>query len=288
MADGLKKLKKYGLEYSLTHKDTDNRDEGNRELIKRFQEGDKSALSELCSLNLGFVRTVALTGYRAYGSDLPLEDLIQEGMIGLIKAAGKFDLERSEKFLTYAWWYVISAILRANVCQGFTIRVSDRIMHEIMKLVQADKLYSHLNRQERIEVLSAHLDMTGDKIMELWRVTELLYLARADKPIEADDEEIRVKDYFRYAPENPLDDIERAAELNDLQDMVRLMMEERLTEREQKIIRLRFGLGENDPCSFEEIGQDMGITRERVRQIVAKSLRKMRGFAIKNSLQEYL
>ena len=284
MADG---LKKYGLEYSLAHKDTDNRDEGNRELIKRFREGDKSALSELCSLNLGFVRTVALTGYRAYGSDLPLEDLIQEGMIGLIKAAGRFDLERSEKFLTYAWWYVISAILRANVCQGFTIRISDCIMHEIMKLVQADKLYSHLNRQERIEALSAHLDMTGDKIMELWRVTELLYLARADKPIDADDEEIRVRDYFRYAPENPLDDIERAAELQDLRNMVTLMME-RLTERERKVISLRFGLEGNNPRSLEDIGQDIGITRERVRQIVAKSLRKMRGFAIKNSLQEYL
>ncbi len=284
MTDG---LKKYGLEYSLTHKDTDNRDEGNRELIKRFQEGDKSALSKLCSINYGFVRMVALTGYKAYGSDLPLEDLIQEGMIGLIKAAERFDLERSGKFLTYAWWYVISAILRANVYQGFTIRVSDCIMHEIVRLVQADKLYSHLNRQERIEALSAHLDMPGDKIMELWRVTELLYLARADKPIDADDEEIRVKDYFRYAPENPLDDIERAAELKDLQNMVSRMTE-RLTEREQKIIKLRFGLEGDDPCSLDSIGRDLGITRERVRQIAAKALRKMRGFAIKHSLQEYL
>ena len=268
--------------------DTADQDTRNRELIKRYREGAKNALSDLCRENTGFVRKVAHDYYGMYGSDLSEDDLIQEGYIGLIKAADMYDTENDAKFLTYAWWHIFQRVTAANINQGFAIRVPTNVMNEVGKLMKADALFQQKHGEERIEAISNHLGISEERVKELWKVTELLHLARADKPMDSNDENLRLKDFFQYKADNSFDDMERQVETSELFRVLAKMMEE-LTERERKVIYLRFGLENGREYTLEEIGRDyFNLSRDRIRQIEAKALRKMRIRVKKYGLQEFL
>ena len=265
--------------------ENDKRDKQNKELIRQYRSGDKSALGELCRVNIGFVRKVALDYYGMYGSDLPEDDLIQEGYIGLMRAADTYDPENGAKFLTYAWWYIFQRVIAANVNQGFTIRIPTNLMNEVGRLMKADTLFQQKHGKERIKAISNHLGISEERVRELWRVTELLHLARADKPMDSNDENLRLKDFFQYKTDNSFNDMERQIENYDLSQTLVKMMKERLTEREQEVIYLRFV----HQYTLEEIGKKyFNLSKDRIRQIEAKALRKMR-FRIKEyGLQNFL
>lgn len=265
-----------------------NQDSRNRELIKRYREGDKTALSELCKENTGFVRKVANDYYGVYGSDLPEDDLIQEGFIGLMKAADMYELESGAKFLTYAWWHIFHRVTTANINQGFTIRIPTNVMNEVVKLMKADALFQQKHGEERIEAISDYLEISEERVKDLWRITELLHLARADKPMDSNDENLRLKDFFQYSADSSFDDMESQVETAELSRVLAKMMEE-LTERERKVLCLRFGLENGKEYTLEEIGREyFDLSRDRIRQIEAKALREMRGRVKKYGLQEFL
>lgn len=252
----------------------------NKELIKRYREGDKSALSDLCKENKGFVYKVAYDCYGTYGSDLPEDDLIQEGFIGLMKAANLYNPENGTKFLTYAWYHIFQKITAASINQGFTIRIPINIMNEVKRLMKADELFQQKHGEERIKAISDYLCISKERVKELWRVTELLHLARANKPMDSNDENLRLRDFFQYEVDNSFDDIERQVENADLLQTLEKIITERLTTREQEIIYLRFGLKDGKQRTLEEIAKEYNLSRDRIRQIEAKALRKMR-FRIK-------
>lgn len=268
--------------------DTADQDTRNRELIKRYREGDKNALSDLCRENTGFVRKVANDYYGMYGSDLPEDDLIQEGYIGLMRAADTYDTANDAKFLTYAWWHIFHRVTTANINQGFAIRIPTNVINEVGKLMKADTLFQQKHGEERIEAISNHLGISKMRVRELWKVTELLHLARADKPMDSNDENLRLKDFFQYSADNSFDDMERQVENGELSRIFAKMLDE-LTERERKIICLRFGLENGKEYTLEEIGREyFDLSRDRIRQIEAKALRKMRGRVKKYGLQNFL
>lgn len=252
----------------------------NKELIKRYQEGDKNALSDLCKENKGFVYKVAHKYYGMYGSDLSEDDLVQEGFIGLMKAADMYDIKNGAKFLTYAWWHIFQRMTTASINQGFVIRIPVNVMNEVGKVMKADELFQQKHGEERIEAISKYLCISKERIKELWRVTELLHLARADKPMDSNDENLRLKDFFQYEVDNSFNDMERQIENADLLQTLEKMITERLTIREQEIIYLRFGLKDGKQRTLEEIARVYNLSRNRIRRIEAKALRKMR-FSIK-------
>lgn len=256
----------------------------NKELVKRYKEGDKSALSDLCKENKGFVYKVAHNYYGTYGSDLPEDDLAQEGFIGLMKAANMYNPENGAKFLTYAWYHIFQKMTAASINQGFTIRIPVNVMYEIGRLMKADELFQQKHGEERIKAISNYLCIPKERVEELWRITELLNLARADKPMDSNDENLRLKDFFQYEVDNSFNDMERQIENADLLQTLVKMITERLTEREQEVIYLRFGLKDSKQRTLEEIAKRYDLSRDRIRQIEAKALRKIRYW---NRLKEY-
>lgn len=264
-----------------------SKDERNKELVKRYQAGDKSALEKLCASNYGFVKMKAQACLGAYGSDLTEEDLVQEGFIGLIKAAENADPDREETFLTYAGWHVYAHMSSANINQGFAIRIPVNTMQEVVRLSKADTLYQHLHGSERILALAEHLGVSVGRIIELLKISDYLHLARADKPMDSNDEDLRLKDFFRYNPENSFDNIDENLEKEELAKALATAME-CLSERERDVILLRFGFINGEEYTLETIGRWYGLSRDRIRQIEAKALRKMRGRAKTNRLKEFV
>lgn len=259
----------------------------NKELIKRYKEGDKSALSDLCKENKGFVRKVAHNYYGIYGSDLPEDDLAQEGFIGLMKAANMYNPENGAKFLTYAWYHIFQKITEASINQGFVIRIPVNVIHEVKRLMKADELFQQKHGEERIEAISNYLCIPKERVKELWRITELLHLARADKPMDSNDENLRLKDFFQYKTDNSFDNMEKQIENIDLSQTLVKMITERLTKREQEIIYLRFGLKDGKQRTLEEVAKGYNVSRDRIRQIEAKALRKMRWRIEEYGLRNY-
>jgi RNA polymerase primary sigma factor len=261
----------------------------NKELIKRYRKGDKSALSDLCKENKGFIYKIAYRYCGMYGSDLPEDDLVQEGFIGLMKAADMYDVKSDAKFLTYAWWHIFQRMTTANINQGFAIRIPAYMMNEIGRLMKADELFQQKHGEERIKAIANYLCISEERVKELWKVTELLHLARADKPMDSNDENLRFKDFFQYGADNSFDDMERQVENADLLQTLVKIMKERLTERERRIIYLRFGLEDGKQHTLNEVGNKyFNVSKDRISQIEAKALRKMRGRIKEYGLQNYL
>ena len=249
------------------------------ELAKKMMEGDEIAKQRLVEANLRLVVSIAK---RYVGRGMLFLDLIQEGNLGLIKAVEKFDYERGFKFSTYATWWIRQAITRAIADQARTIRIPVHMVETINKLIRVSRqLLQELGRDPKPEEIAKEMDMSEEKVREIMKIAQ--DPVSLETPI-GEEEDSHLGDFI--PDEDALAPAEAAA-YSLLKDQIEEVLGS-LNEREQKVLKLRFGLEDGRARTLEEVGKEFDVTRERIRQIEAKALRKLRHPSRSKKLRDYL
>ena len=248
--------------------------QSNEILCVLIQKGDMQAKQDLCTKNHGLVSKEANKLARYFGHDLEFDELVQAGMVGMLKAAEKFDISKGFQFTTYATWWIRQAIMREIGDYGFTIRIPIHMMERIAKVTTLDRKYEMrgMDYFERLNAISKelHQDIESVEYCLMLRANFLNDVS-LDVPVGEDQETTLLE----FLPNDEAKSVEQQAAENELGIMLREALST-LTEREQKIIILRFGLNDGRQRTLEEIGREFNVTRERIRQIEAKAIRKLR------------
>ena len=262
-----------------------NLKQSNETLCRLIQEGDELAKEEICIKNKRLVYKYARAYSKYYSHKLDIQDLVQSGFIGLLKGAERFDCSRGTMFSTYVVWWIKQQISREIMDNGFTIRVPVHVFETVNKLGKIEEQLTHdLKRKPRVEELAKEMCMEVSKIRELMSLKDnILKMSSLDVPVGEEGE----TPLWELIEDSFVEPTEKLCEQIVLFELLDKSLRE-LPPREEKVLRLRFGFDDGIPRTLEEVGRMMGVTRERIRQIEAKAIRRMSSLVRSKGLNGYI